>query len=228
MELHRNDVDFSSSIFFKTLYALLHKHVPLEKLSKRKQEKIQKKPWIIKVILTLIRKRDMFLKKFIKSKNQGPKARYSNLYKQYRNNIVKLWRKSKKSYYTNYFQKHSNNVKQIWKGVNAIISSSKPSTNSSNTLLIEGTITKNSIGIANTFNNFSTTIASKTRQNIPNIPKTFIEYLKCFNITPTDHHEVGDLITLLQDHKGSRPFSIPAKDFKIIKKQTFKAPFIPF
>ena len=95
---------------------IYHKYAPLKKLTK-KQIKTMSKPWISQGILTSIKKRDQLFKLFIKSKNPIEKSTIEKQYKQYRNLIVCLCRRSKKNYFSHYFKEHSKNIQKIWQGV---------------------------------------------------------------------------------------------------------------
>ena len=73
---------------------VIDKNAPLKKLTKEELKR-SKKPWITKGILTSIKKKNILLKKIIKSKK-----------------INHLIRKSKKKYYTDFFQKASQYMKK--------------------------------------------------------------------------------------------------------------------
>ena len=55
---------------------------------------------------------------------------FRNKYKQYRNLIVTLTRKSKRNHYQKYFQENSNNIKKTWDGVKSIINISDKTSSS--------------------------------------------------------------------------------------------------
>ena len=55
--------------------------------------------------------------------NKSPEI--TSKYKQYRNLIVTLPKRSKELYYKSFFEKNKNDVKKTWKGIKNILSVSK-------------------------------------------------------------------------------------------------------
>ena len=103
-------------------------------------------------------------------------------YKNYRNAIVKLIKLSKNNYYKHYFNNNINNSKKMWKGINDIIFNNKYKVNKFS-LKINDNLTKDSSVIANTFNNFFSSIAQNLQTKIPNFGdfKTFVKKNKSLN-----------------------------------------------
>ena len=78
-------------------------------------------------------------------------------------------KKSKQVYYDRYFEKYWNNIKNTWKGIKYLTSRKTLASNIPNVLSLDnGDTTTNSYDIANTFNNYFTSIAetTKKKQNI--------------------------------------------------------------
>ena len=115
-------------------------------------------------------------------------------YKQYRNLLSTLLKRSKQSYFTNYFQTNISDLKSTWKGIKKLISLKRAS-NSVPSAIIENNIrlTKPK-DIANVFNKYliiSNSIQSKTKFSrnkfhdfLPDI------YINSFFIKPVDKIEV--------------------------------------
>ena len=86
-------------------------------------------------------------------------------YKQQRNTITKLIKKSKRLYYNEYFAKNNNNLKKLWVGVNQIINKANNADNSPVCIEIDTNGNVNTIidpkSIANAFNSHYTTVAEK-------------------------------------------------------------------
>ena len=59
--------------------------------------------------------------KFIKLKDADLKNEANFQYKQYRNLLSTLLKRSKQSYFTNYFQRNINDLKNTWKGIKKLI-----------------------------------------------------------------------------------------------------------
>ena len=134
---------------------VINKHALFKELSNREIKKL-KKPWVIKGIATAINKRNSFLKKFLKTKDQFWFIRYKN----HRAKINHLLRKSKKNHYNQLYSKSNNDMKKTWKEINKIIHKNK----TRDTILCVTTekgVESNPYKIANKFNDFYTTISTK-------------------------------------------------------------------
>ena len=76
--------------------------------------------------------------------------------------------------------------------------------------------------MANVFNNFFVNVSALVCSEIPRSKKSPIDYLGCRNpnsiyLNPIIHTEIDDIISLLQNGKSTRPFSIPVKLLKVLK-----------
>ena len=81
--------------------------------------------------------------------------------------------------------------------------------------------------IANQFNNFFTSIASKLVENIPTFKKTFDIFLgrnneNSFFMSPTSAEEVEDTISSFYLNKALGPNSVPMKILKDLRKELSK------
>ena len=112
-------------------------------------------------------------------------------------------KKSKQAYYDKYFEKNWNNINNTWKGIKSLISlKTKPS--SVPTVLSRenaDTIT-NPYDIANTFNNYSASIAETIKRSIKYSLKHFSDYLSnesgsTIFLQPTDKEEIANIYHLL-------------------------------
>ena len=59
--------------------------------------------------------------KFCKAKDQKRKDLLHQQFKNYRNILSNLTKKSKENYYKEYFQENKNNLIKVWKGIKDII-----------------------------------------------------------------------------------------------------------
>ena len=78
--------------------------------------------------------------------------------------------------------------------------------------------------IANTFNNYFSSIAKKTKDNINYSHKHYSDYLsdKCKNsffIHPTNKDEIADIISSLDKNKSVGPYSIPNNILILLKNE---------
>ena len=112
--------------------------------------------------------RDKFCKQMIKIKSKQQKLSRHNSYKKYRNKITELLGISKQTYYQNYFEKNKKNSKRIWQGIHEIISSWKSKKDSStSTIVIDGYTITAPTEMAESFNNFFTSIGNNLQKMIP-------------------------------------------------------------
>ena len=70
------------------------------------------------------------------------------------------------------------NSEKIWKGINNIATTKPKSDPADISLNVNGSITSDPDTVANSFNDFFSSIAEKIKKQIPRTPKNFREFLK--------------------------------------------------
>ena len=133
-------------------------------------------------------------------------------------------KKSKENYY-DFFQSNLKNIQNTWKGIKSLISNSQFGLFAPKSIYSNGTLTSDSKGIANAFNNyFCTTIfvAKDIQSSIRFSFKSFEDYLnnifhKSFFISPTDSIEICEIISNLSIDKSQGPNGIPTKVLHLLK-----------
>ena len=128
--------------------------------------------------MTLIRNKNKIYNKFCKAKDQKRKDLLNQQFKNYRNILSNLTKKSKENYFKEYFQENKNNLIKVWKGIKDIILIKKPNRVQPTFLKIDDRLTTNNKKIADELNNFFGTIAQKIDQKTPKSNKHFSDYLK--------------------------------------------------
>jgi len=218
-----DNINFSFNAFDTKMTQLVSRHLPTRKRTK-KQIKTQRKPWITSAIIKSMSKRDFFFRKFINAKCPTFKTYYHNSFKNYRNLIVSLCRRSKQNHYTKYFDLHSGNMQKIWQGVRQLISvKSSFKSPSPISLNIDGNISSDPLTIANSFNKYFSSVAHSIRNKIPPSFKHFSTFLKHPNsssifIFPCTPQEVSKCIASFDHKKASGPHSIPMLILKLISQ----------
>ena len=109
------DVNLFFNNFLKRINAILDNHAPLRKVTKRKLT-FRFKPWITLGLQKSISVKNSLFVKFIKSNDVNQKNEMHIKYKQYRNLLSTLLKRSKQSYFTTFFNGNLNNLKSTWKG----------------------------------------------------------------------------------------------------------------
>ena len=120
---HSHNIDNYWNEFLKVFQNTINKHAPIKTLTK-KETRLRRKPWITKEILKCIRYKNQLLKRIIKSKNKT-RIKY---FRNYRNNLNKVIKKSQKNYYKNLISKSSNNSKNLWKTINNLTNRNRKET----------------------------------------------------------------------------------------------------
>ena len=146
-----------------------------------------------------------------------------NEYKNYRNMLSTLMKKSKQAYYNKYFETNWNNIKNTWKGIKSLISLKTVASSALIALSRDnGNTITNPYDIANTFNNYFASIAETTKNNIKYSHKYFSDFLKeeCEStifLKPTSKEEIGNIISYLNSDKACGPNSIPYRILFLLK-----------
>ena len=114
------DVNLYFNIFFKRINAILDNHAPLRNVTKKKL-RFRSKSWITLGLQKTISIKNNLFAKFLKSNNINQKNEMHIKYKQYRNLISTLLKRSKCSYFTKIFNDNLNNLKNTRKGIKNLI-----------------------------------------------------------------------------------------------------------
>ena len=221
INIEANDPNESLNNLESSINLLVDKYMPLKKLTKKELRQKQK-PWITKDILRSIKEREKIHRMFVKEKEGLKKEILHQKYKKLRNNIVTLCRVGKKSYYEKYFTENANNIKNTWKGIKSIINIKSSNRFHPTSLTVRDKTISDPKEIADTFNIYFSTIASKLQSKIHHTGHDFHKYLDnrneySFFITPTDKHEIIKIIMDISINKATGPNSIPTNLLHIIK-----------
>ena len=220
LEYEKNDPDLSISKLIEGITKILDNHAPIKKL-KQKNDKSNNKPWISAGILKSIKKKHNLYKNFIKEKQNHKKNELQNQFKQYRNILTNILKISKNNYCNKYFAEHKNNLKKAWAGIKDVINIKKQNENIPKTMKIDGNENNNPQNIADSFNKFFGTVATKTKAKIIKTDRKYTDYLKNPNkksifMKPTKITEIRDIILSLDNAKATGPGSIPTNILKIL------------
>ena len=133
-----------------------------------------------------------------------------------------ILKQSKTNYYNHYFETNWNSIKNTRKGLKSILNIKNISAEIPKTLAVDGTTTSNPMEISDIFNNYFSSIATKTKLNIAFSHKHFSDFHKnrsniSFFVSPTDKTEIEDVVSSLDSNKSVGPNSIPTKMLKLLK-----------
>ena len=220
LELDKQDATLSTNNLLHITNTLLDRHAPIVKPSKNRKYN-SAKPWTTAGLLKSINKKKILYKKYITTKDPTKKANFHTNFKNYRNLILLLSRRSKKNYYKVFFENNKDNLKNTWKGIKTLISAGRKTENLPTSMLINNKITMDHTLISESFNNFFGSIAQTTKQKIINTDKKFSDFLNnpnsnSFFMKPTTEKEISLLISSLDPKKTNGPNSIPTDILKLI------------
>ena len=170
------NIDHSSKVFLNKISNLLDCYAPFKNISKYKL-KFKTKPWITPGLQKSISIKNKLLTKYIKMKDHEKKLELHNNYKNHRNLLSTLIKQSKHKYFNKYFEDNWNNMKNTWKGIKNIITLNNLSSDIPITLSVNDVTISDPCDIANTFNNYFSSIAKKTKDNINYSHKHYSDYL---------------------------------------------------
>ena len=129
----------------------------------------------------------------------------------------------KDKYYQNFFKQNKNNLIKVWKTIKSLINFKPNKVSNLINLNINGKISSNPLEVANHFNKYFTTIASKIDKKIVKSNKKFTDFLinpneKTFSLYLTTPEEVQDYLKNIDLGKSVSPFNIPSRLLKEFSK----------
>ena len=161
-----------------------------------------------------MKKCDQLYKDASSEKDPDKKKSIFSKYKQYRNMIISLIRKSKRKFYINYFTEHNNNIKKTWEGIRQLVNINKKKCFSIKLINDNNSPITDNKEIANAFNNFYSNLGNSIEQKIPISQRNFSSFIgsplnSSFYSTPCDEMEIKSIISNFGINKASGPNSIP-------------------
>ena len=149
---------------------------------------------------------------------------FSN-YKNYRNLLSTLLKRAKEEYFTNFFNENIKDIKENWKVLKHLVSIKQKKNNDTPSLITkdEKYIT-DPVSIANTFNNFFTSVAETVHSKIKFSNKSFKHFLSSevndfFKITSANREEIYEIISSLSTNKSCGSNSIPTKVLHLLQDE---------
>ena len=166
LQIDQQNVNLSMDSFLNNINSILDVHAPLKKVNKYKL-KFKTKPWTTPALQKSIFIKNNLLKKFITAKDSQVKERYHSEYEDYRNMLSTILKQSKTNHYNHYFETNWNSIKNTWKGLKSILNIKNISAEIPNTPVpLGGTTIYSPMEISNIFNNYFSSVATKTKLNI--------------------------------------------------------------
>ena len=213
------DIDKAFDDFQDKFTNIINKHAPMKFLSKN-ELKWKQKPWINRHIQSLIKEKNRAYRKYISTK----KTFWFEKFKALRNLIKKDIFKAKKNYYKKYFQQHQHDSKKVWKGISNLINKNKKSDSEDIYLTDDGKTYTDQKEVAQKFNKFYTTVASKLVAKLGEGNNVYQDYLKNPNkhsifMNEIEPDEVRDILQKLDITKSSDIFNVSPRLVKTCATQ---------
>ena len=223
LKIDEKNVDNSTKMYLDRINMLLDTYALLKRIDKYKL-KFKSKPWITLGLQKSVSAKNKLLKNFINKKDPVLKEEFHTKYKIYRNLLSTLMKKSKQAYYEKYFERNWNNIKNTWKGIKSLINLKTATSRVPTVLSLDyGDTITNPYDIANTFNNYFSSIAETTKKSIKYSHKYLSnESSTTIFLQPTDKEEITSIISSLNSNKASGPNSIPYRILFLLKNEISK------
>ena len=162
--------------------------------------KSETKPWISRDIVDKIKRRNLLYVKHLQGKIS--KAELNSL----RNQITSDIKRSKKNYYKNEFLKYKSDMFKTWSTINKALSP-QSSRKSISKIRVNGNIIENKETIANSFNEYFSTIGSNIANSIDNRLLNHRDYLtgsypQSMFFGPSTPHQINYIIKHLKNKKS--------------------------
>ena len=177
LQLDQHNANLSMDSCLDHMNAILDIHSPYKKVNKKKL-RFKIKLWITPALQKCLTVKNHRIKKFINCNDSQTKEQLHTRYKEYRNLLSTLLKRSKTNYYNHYFDINWNNIKNTWKEIKSILSIKPNPSDIPKILNKNDSNITNPVEIANVFNNYFCSIASQTKVNIKHSNKRFSSFLK--------------------------------------------------
>ena len=124
LQLAQHNVNLSMDSYLDHMNATFDIHAPYKNVNKYKL-RFKIKPGITPALQKSITVKNHLPKKFINSNDSQTKEQLHTRYKEHRDILSTLLKRSKTNYYNHYFDINWNNIRNFWKGIKSILNQNK-------------------------------------------------------------------------------------------------------
>ena len=200
------DTEDSYNIYQATLNSILDEITPVKEYTIN-PNKVLKEQWMTPGLMKCtMKQRSLHKKTLMKSSNEIEHEKY----KQYRNCLKQLLRRTKQEYYKEKCVEFKRNTRKLWNMVNTIISKQNDKSNSIEYLKIGNVEIYNAKEIANQFGKYFSTVGEDYANKVPASHKSSHHYTQkiprnpsTIFLTPTSTTEIENLIRSLPNKTSS-------------------------
>ena len=171
-----------------------------------------------------MKKKNNIYSKFVKCKNKILKEFHHNNYKNYKILLSIQLKRDKEKYFTNFFNENIKDIKKTWKGIKTLVSTNQKNNDTPSLITKNKKYINDPVSVANTFNNFFTSVAEIAHSKIKISNKSFRNFLSSeindsFIITSTNKEALYKIISSFNTNKSYGPNSIPTKVLHFLQDQ---------
>ena len=156
-ESSKSNANYLCDTFINTFEKTLNQYNPFFK-STRKEQKLNKKPWLSKGIVKFIQTRNKLYKMTLSNNS----SEILHEYRLYRNKLTHIKEQAKKLYHRNQVNEAQHNSSLIWKTINDIVTYKNTKSQSITSLKNEeGKLIQNTLLISDAFNEYFSQLGRK-------------------------------------------------------------------
>ena len=200
------DTEDSYNIYQTTINSILDEITPVKEYTIN-PNKVLKEQWMTPGLMKCtMKQRSLYKKTLMKSSKEIEHEKY----KQYRNCLKQLLRRTKQEYYKEKCVEFKRNTRKLWNMVNTIISKQNDKSNSIEYLKIGNVEIYNAKEIANQFGKYFSTVGEDYAKKVPASHKSPHHYTQkiprnpsTIFLTPTSTTEIENLIRSLPNKTSS-------------------------
>ena len=198
---HINSSNAALNFFCDTIETEIDKFFPLCQGS-RKHTPLR--PWIDNRLLERINTKNSLYKEYLKDKSPARHTKFKTFRNQLKNDI----RDAKRNYYCKLIEENKDNAKRSWQILNEVTGRVQTKSCTINQLSSMGKIVEGQVDIANTLNDFFSSIGTKINDSVPHTTVDPTLYIQsdvpetCF-FCPVDAETIHTILGDLNDSVGA-------------------------
>jgi len=202
-ELDNNDANDCYNKFVSIFTKIYDECIPMRKY-KCTNKTEPRFPWITRGLLKSINTKNKLYKRYI----QKPCEERLSIFKNYRNKLNSLIRKSKREYYERKFESVKYNMRKTWKTINSVIGRNKKNNIQAQFTSAHGHNISNPQEIADEFNNFFVNVGPNLASTIKTDGKNYYDYLRSplsssMYMKPVINEEIVKIIHKFNQNKSA-------------------------
>ena len=219
--LNNEQLDACYEAFLLRFNSIIDTHAPIKNVT-IPYKAIIREPWMTSGLIKSSKKRDKLYKKSLGK----PKDSIAFMkYKEYRNTYNSIKRLAKKNYYTELFKQYGDNIAKTWKIINSMVGRTRHKSSLPETLLINDTIESDPVLISNAFSSYFQNIGQNLAAKIHSSKHPSNYFMNTLPVTtsaffkPTDSMEIFTIINSCKAKKSVGDDGISMELLKITSKQ---------